>query len=70
MREKIGGSWATNYNDKIQKVTKKNLIIPPDRTGYLGEIVQTVRQYQEIYRRTSDRGSETISTSGYKTNSE
>lgn len=48
VEKKIGGSWATNYDDRIQKVTKKNLIIPPDRTGYLGEIVQTVRQYKKF----------------------
>ena len=48
VEKKVGGSWETNYNDKIQKVTKKNLIIPPDRTGYLGEIVQTARQYKKF----------------------
>jgi methylmalonyl-CoA mutase len=29
-------------------VTKKNLIITPERSGYLGEIVQTVRQYKKV----------------------
>ena len=48
VEKKIGGSWATNYDDRIQKVTKQNLIIPPDRTGYIGEIVQTVRQYKSL----------------------
>ena len=48
VEKKIGGSWTTQYDDRIQKVTKQNLIIPPDRTGYLGEIVQTVRQYKKF----------------------
>ncbi len=48
VERKIGGSWTTQYDDRIQKVTKQNLIIPPDRTGYLGEIVQTVRQYKKF----------------------
>ncbi len=48
VEKKIGGSWTTQYDDRIQKVTKQNLIIPPDRTGYMGEIVQTVRQYKKF----------------------
>ncbi|MCM3093725.1 methylmalonyl-CoA mutase family protein [Cytobacillus sp. AMY 15.2] len=48
VEERTEGHWPTSYDDKIQKVTKKNLVIPPDRTGYLGEIVQTVRQYKKF----------------------
>ena len=48
VEKKIGGSWETQFNDKIEKITKKNLIIPADRTGYLGEIVQTARQYKKF----------------------
>lgn len=48
VEKKTGGSWITAYEDKVQKVTKKNLIIPPDRTGYLGEIVQTVQKYKKF----------------------
>ncbi|MDR0269485.1 fused isobutyryl-CoA mutase/GTPase IcmF [Paenibacillus sp.] len=47
VEHKKGGSWLVEYPDKVQKVTKKNMIIPPERTGYLGEIVQTVRQYKK-----------------------
>lgn len=46
VEKKTGGVWPTTYNDKIQKVTKKNNIISQDRTGYLGEIIQTVREYK------------------------
>ncbi|MBM4761806.1 fused isobutyryl-CoA mutase/GTPase IcmF [Bacillus sp. B15-48] len=48
VEEKIGGSWPTEFDSEIKKVTKQNLIIPPDRTGYLGEIVQTVYQYRKF----------------------
>lgn len=48
VEQKTGSSWSTNYGNEIQKVTKQNLIIPPDRTGYLGEIVQTVYQYRKF----------------------
>jgi len=49
VEEKTGGNWSTSGLDtKQQKVTRKNLIIPPDRTGYLGEIVQTVQQYKRF----------------------
>jgi methylmalonyl-CoA mutase len=48
VERQTGGSWSSRYDDKIQKITKKNQIIPPDRTGYLGEIVQTVRQYKKF----------------------
>lgn len=48
VEKKTGGNWPTTYNDKIQKVTKKNNIISQDRTGYLGEIIQTVREYKKF----------------------
>lgn len=48
VEQKTGSSWSTNYDSDIQKVTKQNLIIPPDRTGYLGEIVQTVYHYRKF----------------------
>ena len=48
VEKRVGGSWPTHYNDKVQKVTKKNFIIPRERTGYLGEIVQSVRHYQQF----------------------
>ena len=48
VEKKTNSSWPTNYNSEIQKVTKQNLIIPPDRVGYLGEIVQTVYQYRKF----------------------
>ncbi|HJV45744.1 MAG TPA: fused isobutyryl-CoA mutase/GTPase IcmF [Bacillota bacterium] len=47
MEKKVGGDWNTHLDGKIEKVTKKNLIIPPERTSYLGEIVYTVRQYKK-----------------------
>lgn len=45
---KLGGNWATGLDTKIEKMSKKNLIIPADRVHYLGEIVSTVRQYQKF----------------------
>ncbi|MGM0879617.1 MAG: fused isobutyryl-CoA mutase/GTPase IcmF [Bacillota bacterium] len=46
VEKKTGGIWPTTFNEKIQKVTKKNNIISQDRTGYLGEIIQTVSEYK------------------------
>ncbi len=48
VEKKTDSSWSTNYDSEIQKVTKQNLIIPPDRVGYLGEVVQTVYQYRKF----------------------
>ena len=48
VEEKTNSSWPTDYDTEFKKVTKKNLVIPPDRTAYLGEIVQTVHQYQKF----------------------
>ena len=47
VEQKTKSSWPTTFDHNIQKVTKQNLIIPPDRTAYLGEIVQTVYHYRK-----------------------
>ncbi|WP_174818549.1 fused isobutyryl-CoA mutase/GTPase IcmF [Paenibacillus kobensis] len=46
-----GGYWPPVPVSTLQpqtKGTKITRIIPPDRTGYLGEIVQTVRAYSQL----------------------
>ncbi|MFD1953011.1 fused isobutyryl-CoA mutase/GTPase IcmF [Paenibacillus thailandensis] len=43
---KTGGSWRVPSLSASLKATKRNAIIPPERAGYLREIVQTVRQYK------------------------
>jgi len=48
VEKKTVSHWPTFYDKQIQKVTKKNLIIPPDRTGFLGVIVQAVKQYRKF----------------------
>ncbi|MGG3450533.1 fused isobutyryl-CoA mutase/GTPase IcmF [Domibacillus aminovorans] len=48
VEEKTNSSWPTDYDTEFKKVTKQNLVIPPDRTAYLSEIVQTVYQYQKF----------------------
>jgi methylmalonyl-CoA mutase len=48
VEQKTGGSWPTRVDIQHEKVTKKNLIIPPDRVQYLGEIVYTVKQYKKF----------------------
>ncbi|SDI24794.1 methylmalonyl-CoA mutase [Alteribacillus persepolensis] len=48
VEEKTGSSWPTNYSTDIQPVVKQSTVIPPDRTAYLGEIVQTIYQYREF----------------------
>lgn len=45
---KTGGSWPVQYDAALMKVTKKKRIIPQDRAGYLGEIIQTIRQYKNF----------------------
>ncbi|MCM3654842.1 fused isobutyryl-CoA mutase/GTPase IcmF [Metabacillus litoralis] len=47
IEQKTKSSWPTTFDHNIQKVTKQNLIIPPNRTAYLGEIVQTVYHYRK-----------------------
>jgi methylmalonyl-CoA mutase len=46
VEKKMGGSWNIDYEDRSKTIKKSNLIIPPDRTGYMGEIVQTVHKYK------------------------
>ncbi|TCN01894.1 methylmalonyl-CoA mutase [Paenibacillus sp. BK033] len=46
-QDKSGGSWPVRLDESGLRATKRNLIIPQDRTGYLREIVQTVRQYKK-----------------------
>ncbi|NIK67853.1 fused isobutyryl-CoA mutase/GTPase IcmF [Paenibacillus sp. BK720] len=46
-QDKTGGSWPVRLDESGLRATKRNLIIPQDRTGYLREIVQTVRQYKK-----------------------
>lgn len=48
VEKKTGGNWPTSLNTKIEKVTKKNLIIPPERVQYLGEIVYTIHNYKKF----------------------
>jgi isobutyryl-CoA mutase len=48
VEKKTGGTWATNFESAYSKATKKNLIIPPNRTHYLAEIVYTVQQYKKL----------------------
>ncbi|WP_237179076.1 fused isobutyryl-CoA mutase/GTPase IcmF [Paenibacillus sp. MMS18-CY102] len=41
---KKGGNWPTPIIDNQSKPTLRNRIIPPERAGYLGDIVRTMRQ--------------------------
>ncbi|OAS15727.1 fused isobutyryl-CoA mutase/GTPase IcmF [Paenibacillus oryzisoli] len=43
-----GGDWLIAEDKNPQQVGIKHVIIPPNRTGYLGEIVQTIRQYKRF----------------------
>lgn len=45
---KKGGDWPNAEDKNSQQVGIKHVIIPPNRTGYLGEIVQTIRQYKRF----------------------
>lgn len=45
---KTGGSWSLQQNTMLTKLPNKNRIIPQGRTGYLGEIVHTVREYKKF----------------------
>ncbi|MBM7563086.1 methylmalonyl-CoA mutase [Paenibacillus sacheonensis] len=59
VEEKTGGSWAagqpavglTSGNDSAARYAG---IIPSDRIGYLGEIIQTVRRYRSFAREQAD----------------
>ncbi|MCM3627577.1 methylmalonyl-CoA mutase family protein [Paenibacillus glycanilyticus] len=48
VEEKIGGSWPVRREESGSRATTRNMIIPQERTGYLREIVQTVRQYKKF----------------------
>lgn len=48
VERKTGGSWPIALPELKQKVTKQNVIIPAERSGYLGEIVQTVYRYRQF----------------------
>ncbi len=48
IEKKTASTWPTSYEGDMQKVIQQNLIIPPERIGYLGEIVQTVYQYRRF----------------------
>ncbi|WP_209123390.1 fused isobutyryl-CoA mutase/GTPase IcmF [Alkalihalobacillus sp. BA299] len=47
LNKKYGTDWVTNL-ETSKDVVKKNLIIPPDRTHYLREIVQSIRDYKKV----------------------
>lgn len=47
INRKCGTDWKTTLPTS-KEVKKDNLIIPPDRTHYLREIVQTVRDYKKM----------------------
>jgi isobutyryl-CoA mutase len=47
INEKKGLEWQSSV-EKTSEVSKKNYIIPPDRTQYLGEIVNTIRDYKKF----------------------
>jgi methylmalonyl-CoA mutase len=44
---KLGTDWQTDIQTSTE-VVKDNLIIPPDRTHYLREIVQSIRDYKKF----------------------
>ncbi|WCK54378.1 methylmalonyl-CoA mutase family protein [Aneurinibacillus sp. Ricciae_BoGa-3] len=43
---KSGGDWGTSLVVPENQVSKKQYVIPADRVNYLGEIVNTVREYK------------------------
>ncbi|MBU8905853.1 fused isobutyryl-CoA mutase/GTPase IcmF [Desertibacillus haloalkaliphilus] len=47
INEKCGTDWETNL-ETTKDVVKKNMIIPPEQTQYLRDIVQTVRNYKKF----------------------
>ncbi|WP_216829977.1 fused isobutyryl-CoA mutase/GTPase IcmF [Alkalihalobacterium elongatum] len=47
LNKKCGTDWVTNI-ETSKDVVKKNLIIPPNRTHYLREIVQSIRDYKQV----------------------
>ncbi|SDI61277.1 fused isobutyryl-CoA mutase/GTPase IcmF [Alteribacillus bidgolensis] len=46
IKKNFGADWKTTI-DTTKETGKKDLIIPPERSPYLREIVQTVRQYKD-----------------------
>ncbi|MCA0753578.1 methylmalonyl-CoA mutase family protein [Paenibacillus sp. N4] len=48
VERKTGGSWPAAYKEGMAGAQEEITIIPRGRTGYLGEIVQTVRQQKKI----------------------
>ncbi|WNR42059.1 fused isobutyryl-CoA mutase/GTPase IcmF [Paenibacillus roseipurpureus] len=46
--DKTVRDWPVAKQETMTVVPIKNRIIPPDRAGYLGEIVQTIRQYKKF----------------------
>ncbi|CAN7663306.1 fused isobutyryl-CoA mutase/GTPase IcmF [Paenibacillus sp. LjRoot56] len=46
--DKTGGDWPIDEQENLQPVTTKNVIIPSNRIGYLGDIVQTIRRYKRF----------------------
>lgn len=47
VEEKCGGDWTSGLDySLLEKVSKKNVVIPSERIHYLGEVVETVRQYR------------------------
>ncbi|WP_028610213.1 fused isobutyryl-CoA mutase/GTPase IcmF [Paenibacillus harenae] len=48
VEQKAGGAWSSTNKAPTPIVKKRNNIIPQHRTGYLGEIIQTVREYKQF----------------------
>ncbi|ARU61737.1 methylmalonyl-CoA mutase [Tumebacillus avium] len=47
VNEKKGLNWESQLDVK-ESISKKNYIIPPERTQYLGEIVSSIRDYKKF----------------------
>lgn len=48
VERKTGGSWPAVYKEGIAGAQEAITIIPRGRTGYLGEIVHTIRQQKKV----------------------
>ncbi|MGO4111263.1 fused isobutyryl-CoA mutase/GTPase IcmF [Paenibacillus sp. YAF4_2] len=48
VEDKAGGDWPLMRNIPYEQAAKKKAIIPQERTGYLREIIQTVRYYKKF----------------------
>jgi methylmalonyl-CoA mutase len=48
IEDKAGGDWPLIRNIPYEQAAKKKAIIPQERTGYLREIIQTVRYYKKF----------------------